>query len=45
MAKPRRAQVRVAAAGELGVQLVDDRPEPGEQQQRQLEAVGARLVI
>ena len=40
----RRAHVRVAAAGQLGVQLVDDRPEPGEQQHRQLEAVGARLV-
>ena len=37
----RRAQVRVPAPGQLGVQLIDDRPEPAEQQQRQLEPVGA----
>jgi hypothetical protein len=30
------------AASQLGVQLVDDRPEPGEQEHRQLEAVSAR---
>jgi len=36
----RRAHVGVAAAGQLRVQLVDDRPETAEQQQRQLEAVG-----
>jgi hypothetical protein len=29
----------VTAAGQLGVQLVDDRPEPAEQQQGQLEAM------
>jgi hypothetical protein len=32
-------QVRVPAAGQLGVQFVDDRPEPAEQQQRQFEPV------
>src|SRR5215472_8339782 len=36
----RRAHVGMTAAGQLGVQLVDDRPEPAEQQQRQLEAIG-----
>src|SRR6266568_37668 len=41
----RRAHVGVTPPGQFGVQLVDDRPEPAEQQQRQLEAVGARLVI
>jgi hypothetical protein len=34
-------QVGMTATGQLGVQLVDDRPEPAEQQQRQLEAIGA----
>jgi hypothetical protein len=41
----RRAQVRVAAAGQLGVQLVDDRAEPAEQEQRQLEPECGRLVV
>src|SRR6266566_6133012 len=36
----RRAHVGVTPPGQFGVQLVDDRPEPAEQQQRQLEAVG-----
>src|SRR6266702_15580 len=35
----RRAHVGMAAAGQFGVQLVDDRPEAAEQQQRQLESV------
>jgi hypothetical protein len=35
----RRPGVRVPAPGQLGVQLVDDRPEAAEQQQRQLEPV------
>jgi hypothetical protein len=30
----------MAAAGQLRVQLVDDRPEPAEQQQGQLETIG-----
>src|SRR5689334_352240 len=36
----RRAHVGMAAAGQLRVQLVDDRPETAEQQQRQLETMG-----
>ena len=36
----RRAHIGMTAPGQFGVQLVDDRPEPAEQQQRQLEAVG-----
>src|SRR6266567_1017260 len=36
----RRAHIGMAAAGQFRVQFVDDRPEPAEQQQRQLEAVG-----
>src|SRR5437762_8237636 len=35
----RRAHVGMAAAGQFRVQLVDDRPEAAEQQQRQLESV------
>jgi EmrB/QacA subfamily drug resistance transporter len=38
----RGAHVRVAAPAQLGVQLIDDRPEPAEQQQRQL-VPGSRL--
>jgi hypothetical protein len=33
----------MAATRQLSVQFVDDRPESGEQQHGQLEAVGARL--
>ena len=35
----RGTQVRVPAPGQFGVQFVDDRPEPAEQEQRQLEPV------
>jgi hypothetical protein len=37
----RRAHVLVPPAGQLAVQLVDDRPETAEQQQRQLVPGGA----